>query len=82
MLIPAFFLMLFCLACNSVPENWYICVNKCQTYLLTFDRVSMEVPLYQSPPCIVLGAIQVIAILTMGPQFADFAQSEHPKGRP
>ncbi len=24
----------FCLACNMVPENWHICVNKGITYLL------------------------------------------------
>ncbi len=28
------FLMLFCLACNLVPENWHICVNKGLTNLL------------------------------------------------
>ncbi len=33
-LISACFLILFCLACNSVPENWHICVNKGHTYLL------------------------------------------------
>ncbi len=27
--------MRFCLACNSVPENWHICVNKGLTYLKT-----------------------------------------------
>ncbi len=27
------FLMLICLACKSVPENWHICVNKGLTYL-------------------------------------------------
>ncbi len=27
-MISACFLILFCLACNSVPENWHICVNK------------------------------------------------------
>ncbi len=35
-LISACFLMLFCLACNSVPENWHICVNKGLNYLLTW----------------------------------------------
>ncbi len=25
--------MLFCFACNSVPENWHICVNRGRTYL-------------------------------------------------
>ncbi len=27
--------MRFCLACNSVPENWHICVNEDFTYLNT-----------------------------------------------
>ncbi len=27
-------LMLFCCACNSVPENWHTCVNRGRTYLL------------------------------------------------
>ncbi len=26
----------FCLACNIVPENWHICVNKGITYLLSY----------------------------------------------
>ncbi len=30
-----FFLTLFCLVCNMVPENWHICVNKGLTCLLT-----------------------------------------------
>ncbi len=29
------FIMLLCLACNSVPENWHIGVNKGLMYLLT-----------------------------------------------
>ncbi len=33
-LISVCFLMLFCFACNSVPENWHICVNRGRTYLL------------------------------------------------
>ncbi len=33
-LISVCFLMLFCLACNSVPENWHNCVNKGRTNLL------------------------------------------------
>ncbi len=33
MLVFACFLMLFGLACNSVPENWHICVKKGHTYL-------------------------------------------------
>ncbi len=28
--------MLFCLACNPVPANWRICVNKGHTYFPTF----------------------------------------------
>ncbi len=28
-----FLMFLFCLACNMVPENWHICVNKGVTYL-------------------------------------------------
>ncbi len=27
----------FSLACNTVPENWHICVNKGHTYLLKND---------------------------------------------
>ncbi len=30
-----FLMFFFCLACNMVPENWHICVNKGLTYLLT-----------------------------------------------
>ncbi len=30
-----FLMFFFCLACNMVPENWHICVNKGITYLLT-----------------------------------------------
>ncbi len=26
----------FCLACNTVPENWHMCGNKCLTYKLTY----------------------------------------------
>ncbi len=29
--------MFFGLACNSVPENWHICVNKGLTYLKKDD---------------------------------------------
>ncbi len=32
-LVSACFVMLFGLACNSVPENWHICVNNGHTYL-------------------------------------------------
>ncbi len=35
-LISACFLMLFCLACNAVPDNWHICVNNGLIYLLTY----------------------------------------------
>ncbi len=31
-LISACLLMLFCLACNSVPKTWHICANKGHTY--------------------------------------------------
>ncbi len=41
--------MLFCLACNTAPENWHICVNKGLTYLLyyvcliySFEQYSFE----------------------------------------
>ncbi len=34
-LISVCFLMIFCLAWNSVPEIWHICVNKGLTYLNT-----------------------------------------------
>ncbi len=30
----------FCLACNIVPENWHICVNKGIIYLLTLSSDS------------------------------------------
>ncbi len=29
-------MFLVCLACNMVPDNWHICVNKGITYLLTY----------------------------------------------
>ncbi len=35
-MIAACFLMLFCLACKSVPENWHIYVIKGLIYLLYF----------------------------------------------
>ncbi len=44
-LISACFLMLSCLACNSVPENWYICVNRGHTYLLTHVIAPLNVHL-------------------------------------
>ncbi len=28
------FCSVFCVACNTVPENWHTCVNKGLTYLL------------------------------------------------
>ncbi len=31
--MSACFVTLFCLACNTVPENWHICVNKGLNYL-------------------------------------------------
>ncbi len=32
--------MLFCLACNTVPENWHTCVNKGLIYLnVTFNSI-------------------------------------------
>ncbi len=44
-LISACFLMLFCLACNSVPGNGPICVNKGHTYLDSSmaERLSMQI---------------------------------------
>ncbi len=39
--ISACFLMLFYLACNSVPENWHICVNKGLPYLLLTNRMHL-----------------------------------------
>ncbi len=33
-LISACFLMLFCFACNWVPENCHICVNRGHNYLI------------------------------------------------
>ncbi len=30
------FLMFFCLGCNSVVEDWHICVNKSHTFVLYF----------------------------------------------
>ncbi len=35
--MPVCLLMLFCLACNTVPENWHACVQ-CRSYLLTFGK--------------------------------------------
>ncbi len=32
-MISVFFLVLFCVACNTVPENWHICVQY-RSYLL------------------------------------------------
>ncbi len=32
----ACFLMLFCLACNMVPTQWHICVNKNGIYLISY----------------------------------------------
>ncbi len=48
-MISACFMMHFCLACKSVPENFHICVNKGLTYLLEevlqeiYQRVRSEV---------------------------------------
>ncbi len=51
--------MLFCLACNSVPENWHTCVKK--GYLFTTDltralrRVFIAVTNHQSDLPVDLG---------------------------
>ncbi len=31
----------FCLACNTAPENWHICVNRGLTYLLIYLKKSL-----------------------------------------
>ncbi len=38
-----FIVTLFCLACNTVLENWHIYVNKGLTYLLTYLCVALEI---------------------------------------
>ncbi len=35
-----FILNVFCLACNSMPENDHLCANKGDNYLLTFFLAS------------------------------------------
>ncbi len=40
-LISAYFVTLFCLACNAVTENWHIYVNRDLSYLLTYHVQDM-----------------------------------------
>ncbi len=45
--MAACFVTLFCLACNTVPENWHICVNKGLTNVLNSTPKKIPVVQYE-----------------------------------
>ncbi len=55
MLISDCFLMFFCLACNTVPENWHSCINKGLTDLLIIWSTKNFSTFLQSPFSLTLG---------------------------
>ncbi len=59
--IFTFFVMLFCLACKSLSENWYICANKGVTYLLLACSPGERCDIDSSLSCRVLNSHHINA---------------------